>query len=204
MINFTAAASAGGEVQRHGPPFDPHISIDIDDDRPSSPKSSSRRASPSARSSHPSGRQTAGSAMGSEADRRKFVEQVHKARAEKLRLWGASHRRRSHRLRRQPRRLGERSRRQPEDHRRHVPRRRRRRRRSRRASPLSEICWGGMHSGAHGPAPRDDRPPRDRRLPGRHGPHASTRWATTPPKMPSSPRISIGRASPNSTTRSRC
>src|SRR5947207_309971 len=95
MIDLTAAANVGG-VKFDGMDlflFDPHISIDIDDDR-------LKRLADKFQSKNlaigslvapvwpPTG---GGSAMGSEAERKKFVEQVRKACkiAEKLRLWGA-------------------------------------------------------------------------------------------------------------------
>jgi len=94
MINMTAAASVDG-VKFDGMDlflFDPHISIEIDDDR-------LKKLADKFRQKHlavgsvvapvwpPTG---GGSAMGSESDRRQFVQQVHKACkiAEKLRLWG--------------------------------------------------------------------------------------------------------------------
>src|SRR6188472_843893 len=95
MINHTAAASVDG-VQFDGMDlflFDPHISIDIDDD-------GLRRIADKFRSKNlnvgsvvapvwpPTG---GGSAMGSDAEREQFVEQVRKACriAEKLRQLGA-------------------------------------------------------------------------------------------------------------------
>ncbi|HYO08577.1 MAG TPA: TIM barrel protein [Tepidisphaeraceae bacterium] len=95
MIDLTAAASVGG-VKFDGMDlflFDPHVSIDVDDDR-------LKRLADQFRSRGlaigslvapvwpPTG---GGSAMGSEAERKQFVTQVHKACkiGEKLRRWGA-------------------------------------------------------------------------------------------------------------------
>src|SRR4051812_36342068 len=95
MINLTAAANVNG-VKFDGMDlflFDPHISIDIDDDRLKrlAEKFQSRGlaiGSVVAPVWPPTG---GGSAMGDDAERKKFVESVHKACkiAEKLRLWGA-------------------------------------------------------------------------------------------------------------------
>jgi sugar phosphate isomerase/epimerase len=95
MINLTAAANAGG-ARFDGMDlflFDPHVSIDIDDDR-------LRRLAEKFQSKNlsigslvapvwpPTG---GGSAMGSDAERKQFVDSVHKACriGEKLRQWGA-------------------------------------------------------------------------------------------------------------------
>jgi len=95
MLNMTAAASVNG-VKFDGVDlflFDPHTSIDSSDD-------DLKRLADKVRGKNlvvgslvapvwpPTG---GGSAMGAEADRKKFVEAVHKACkiAEKLRLWGA-------------------------------------------------------------------------------------------------------------------
>jgi sugar phosphate isomerase/epimerase len=95
MINLTAAASVDG-VKFDGMDlflFDPHISIDIDDDRLKklAEKFQSKGlaiGSLVAPVWPPTG---GGSAMGTDAERKSFVESVHKACkiAEKLRLWGA-------------------------------------------------------------------------------------------------------------------
>src|SRR5688500_19270065 len=94
MINLTTAANVGG-VRFDGMDlflFDPHISIDIDDDwlKRLAEKFQSKNlaiGSLVAPVWPPTG---GGSAMGSERDRKKFVEQVHKACkiGEKLRQWG--------------------------------------------------------------------------------------------------------------------
>ena len=95
MINLTAAADVDG-VKFDGMDlflFDPHISIDIDDDRLKRLADKFRQKNLTVGSVvapvwPPTG---GGSAMGSASDRKQFVEQVHKACkiAEKLRLWGA-------------------------------------------------------------------------------------------------------------------
>ena len=95
MINLTTAASVNG-VRFDGMDlflFDPHISIDIDDDR------LKRLAEKFQQKNLAIGSVVApvwpptggGSAMGSESERKQFVEAVHKACkiSEKLRLWGA-------------------------------------------------------------------------------------------------------------------
>src|SRR5688500_12077081 len=87
MINLTAAANVGG-VKFDGMDlflFDPHISIDIDDDRLKrlAEKFQSRNlaiGSLVAPVWPPTG---GGSAMGSESDRKQFVEQVHKRSEER-------------------------------------------------------------------------------------------------------------------------
>jgi sugar phosphate isomerase/epimerase len=94
MIKLTAEASVGGQ-KFDGMDlflFDPHVSIDIDDDRLKrlAEKFQSRGlaiGSLVAPVWPPTG---GGSAMGSEADRKQFVDQVHKACkiGEKLRKWG--------------------------------------------------------------------------------------------------------------------
>src|SRR4029434_4795085 len=95
MINLTASACVGGQ-KFDGMDlflFDPHISIDIDDDR-------LKRLAEKFQSKNiaigslvaPVWPPTVGrSRMGSESDRKKFVESVHKACkiGEKLRQWGA-------------------------------------------------------------------------------------------------------------------
>src|SRR3954464_1331287 len=95
MINLTASASVGG-VKFDGMDlflFDPHISIDIDDDRLKklAEKFQSKNlaiGSLVAPVWPPTG---GGSAMGSADERKQFVESVHKACkiGEKLRLGGA-------------------------------------------------------------------------------------------------------------------
>src|SRR5437773_2735914 len=95
MINLTTAANVNG-VKFDGVDlflFDPHISIEIDDDRLKRlvEKFASKNlaiGSLVAPVWPPTG---GGSAMGPEAERKQFVAQVHKACAiaEKLRLWGA-------------------------------------------------------------------------------------------------------------------
>ena len=95
MISLTAAASIGGQKFDGMDLFlsDPHISIDIDDDRLKKlvEKFQSRNleiGSLVAPVWPPTG---GGSAMGSESERKQFVAQVRKACAigEKLRRWGA-------------------------------------------------------------------------------------------------------------------
>jgi sugar phosphate isomerase/epimerase len=95
MIELTSAADVGG-AKFDGMDlflFDPHISIDIDDERLKrlAEKFQSKQlaiGSVVAPVWPPTG---GGSAMGSAAERKQFVEQVKKACriAEKLRLWGA-------------------------------------------------------------------------------------------------------------------
>src|SRR5947209_4806935 len=95
MIELTAAARAGS-AKFDGMDlflFDPHVSIDIDDDKLErlSEKFMAKGlaiGSVVAPVWPPTG---GGSAMGSADDRKKFVDSVHKACkiAEKLRLWGA-------------------------------------------------------------------------------------------------------------------
>src|SRR3954471_7072598 len=95
MLELTANANVNG-VKFDGIDlflFDPHVSIDSSDDdlKKLADKVRGKRlaiGSLVAPVWPPTG---GGSAMGSEADRRKFVEQVHKACkiAEKLRRWGA-------------------------------------------------------------------------------------------------------------------
>jgi sugar phosphate isomerase/epimerase len=94
MINMTSAANVEG-VKFDGMDlflFDPHISIDIDDDRLKKLADKFRAKNLAVGSVvapvwPPTG---GGSAMGSDSERKQFVEQVHKACkiAEKLRLWG--------------------------------------------------------------------------------------------------------------------
>ena len=113
-------------------------------------------------------------------------------------------RRRAHRFGREPGRLGQGSRRQHEDDRRHLPRGLRRSPRDygERLAAEGEICWGGMHSWKqHGRAARAGRPPEDARLPGRHGAHAALHArATTRRRIASCPRTSTGRDPARSTT----
>src|SRR3954470_13278975 len=95
MINLPAAAQVDG-VKFDGMDlflYDPHISIDIDDDRLKKLADKFRAKKLAVGSVvapvwPPTG---GGSAMGSAAERKQFVESVHKACkiAEKLRLWGA-------------------------------------------------------------------------------------------------------------------
>ncbi len=95
MLNLTAATNVGG-VKFDGIDlflFDPHVSIDISDDDLKKLADKIRGKGLAIGSLvapvwPPTG---GGSAMGSEADRKKFVQAVHKACkiAEKLRLWGA-------------------------------------------------------------------------------------------------------------------
>src|ERR1051325_10596086 len=99
MINLTAAASVdGGEgrVKFDGMDlflFDPHISIDIDDDRLKklAEKFASKNLAIGSLVAPVWPAPGGGPAMGSESERKQFVESVHKACkiAEKLRLWGA-------------------------------------------------------------------------------------------------------------------
>ena len=117
--------------------------------------------------------------MGSGAERKQFVEQVHKAckiareaapaRARGRTAWSASTR---------PAGPGDWAKdpeRQPEEDRRDLPPGRRRRRGPRRAARRRGRDLLGRHAlvAADGAAPRDGRAARDRRLPGRHGAHAA-------------------------------
>ena len=181
MLDLTAKAEVDG-IKFDGVDlflFDPHISIDIDDD---GLKTSGRQGratgfvvgSVVAPVWPPTG---GGSAMGSDEDRKKFVEQVRKACriASKLRELGV----RPYGVVRIDSACGAGDwAKDPEANQRRSPRP------SAQACDVAEefgerlaaegeICWGGMHSwkkmvrpaGARGPAP-------DPRLPGRHGSHA--------------------------------